>query len=62
MEDRLIEAIRKRPCIYDKRCLMYRNKLAKEKAWKAVSQVVGVNGNKYFYFNNNLLLSLKYNV
>ncbi|XP_037815117.1 uncharacterized protein LOC119605862 [Lucilia sericata] len=42
MEERLIEAIRKRPFIFDKQSLMYRNKLAREKAWKSVSQVVGV--------------------
>ncbi|XP_065360357.1 uncharacterized protein LOC135954207 [Calliphora vicina] len=41
MEDRLIEAIQKRPCLFDKKSLMYRNKLAKERSWKSVSQVVG---------------------
>ncbi|XP_017471636.1 PREDICTED: transcription factor Adf-1-like isoform X2 [Rhagoletis zephyria] len=42
MEEKLIEAIKMQPCLFDKSSNLFRNKYLKEWAWQAVAASVGV--------------------
>uniref|UniRef100_A0A034W6W4 Transcription factor Adf-1 n=1 Tax=Bactrocera dorsalis TaxID=27457 RepID=A0A034W6W4_BACDO len=41
MEEKLIEAVKLHPCLFDKSSLLFRDKMLKEKAWKAASIATG---------------------
>ncbi|XP_018787113.1 PREDICTED: uncharacterized protein LOC108967876 [Bactrocera latifrons] len=41
MEEKLIEAVKLHPCLFDKSSLLFRDKLLKEKAWEAASIATG---------------------
>lgn len=43
----LIELVEERPCLWDKTCSEYKNRLTKEKAWNEVFE------HFYFYLNVN---------
>ena len=48
MEERLIEAIKMNPCLFDKSSSVFRNKYLKERSWQAVTCSIGVSL-KFFF-------------
>ena len=56
-EEELAEAVRKFPCLYDKRVLSYKDKRAKANACKKIEETLGMEeGNNYI--NNNCRLRI----
>ena len=56
-EEELAEAVRKFPCLYDKRVLSYKDKRAKANAWKKIEETLGMEeGNNNI--NNNCRLRI----
>ena len=56
-EEELAEAVRKFPCLYDKRVLSYKDKRAKANAWRKIEETLGMEeGNNYI--NNNCRLRI----
>ena len=41
-EEELAEAVRKFPCLYDKRVLSYKDKRVKANAWKKIEEKLGM--------------------
>lgn len=52
MEEKLVLAVYNHPVLYDTSLNIYRNNLQKNDAWKAIAELVGVNGGfiKNIYF------------
>lgn len=48
MEFKLIEAVQKCPCLFDKSEQDYRNKLKKEESWASVAAATGATGNSFY--------------
>lgn len=48
MEFLLIEAVQTHPCLFDKSIVAYRNKVAKEKAWRTVAAATNASGEFIF--------------
>ena len=51
MNEQLIEAVRKRPVLYETNKKTYKDCDAKNKAWSEVAEEIGQNGN---IFDNNV--------
>ena len=54
LEERLIEAVREHPTIYNKSCKLYRNRNARANAFKRIGKAINRKGTHFYCYKNQI--------